>query len=200
MELYQVINEIKTINRNILLLDIDDTIVKAKNVFIYKEVDGKEVALTPAEFADEKIDDESKYDMRDFHTPTTVKKSIQSGEPIIHVLQYMDKHIHDGWVVGILTARGLEKTIFKTLRGWLQYRELTGKKRPIGRKLKEVFAVGDRLRYPGETSSLRKANVIKELSTQYNKVKFVDDDQKNIDAVNRLRLKNVETINAGEIV
>ncbi len=180
--------------KKLLLLDIDDTIVSARNIYIYKKMpNGREMALTPEEFSKENVNSETNhlYDFREFRDAELVKNSIHTGEPILHVLQYMDHMITKGYKIGILTARGMEPVIRDTLQSWLMYKK-RGKLRAIGAKLKEVFAISDEIKnYDGDTSFARKANVIKSLVKKYHKIIFIDDDMKNIDAVNDLRLHGV---------
>ena len=186
----------------LLLLDIDDTIVKASDIFIYKKLGGKEYPLTPDEFAKEKVTPETEYmyDFRDFNDAEIVSNSIKKGNPIIPILQYMDHMIGKGYKIGILTARGLEDTIKSTLESWLKY-EKKGHLKNIGAKLKEVFAVNDEIKkYKGATSYDKKANVMRDLAIKYDKIIFVDDDQKNIDAVDDMNLRNVKAKNILEII
>jgi len=185
----------------LLLLDIDDTIVKAKNIYIYKKTKGKEIRLTPEEYARENIVDGNynNYDFREFKNAEKISNSIKTGEPIINVLKYMDNMIQKGYVIGVLTARSMEDVIRDTLKGWLMY-EKRGKLRNIGSKLKEVFAINDELKmYSGTTDFEKKANVIKSLSKKYTSIIFIDDDDKNVDAVKSLNLSNVSAKNVREI-
>ena len=188
--------------KKLLLLDIDDTIVSARNIYIHKKMgNGKEIALTPEEFSKEDVNSETNhlYDFREFRDAKIVKNSIKSGEPILHILRYMDHMIRKGYKIGILTARGMEPVIRDTLQSWLMYKK-RGKLRNIGAKLKEVFAISDEIKnYEGDTSFVRKANVIKGLVKEYHKIIFIDDDAKNIEAVDDLRLRGVVCKNVTDI-
>jgi len=199
MQFQELLNEGK--KNKLLLLDIDDTIVKAKNIYIYKKISGQEIKLTPDQFSQEKITPETEhmYDFRDFRDAEKISSSIQTGEPIIKVLRYMDNMISKGYRIGILTARGMEEVIKSTIASWLMYKK-RGELKSIESKLKEVFAVGDDIKkYKGATSFERKANVIKTLSSQYDKIVFVDDDSKNVEAVRNLNIYNVKVKNVNEI-
>jgi len=199
MRFSETLNESK--RNKLLLLDIDDTIVKAKNIYIYKNVNGKEIKLTPEEYAKEDTNSKNAntYDFREFKDAERVSNSIKTGSPIISVLKYMDRMISKGYDVGILTARGMEDTIRDTLKGWLMYKR-RGELRNIGSKLKEVFAINDQIKsYDGATDFEKKANVIKNLSKQYDKIIFVDDDMKNINAVKKLNIDNVKSKFADEV-
>jgi len=183
---------------NLLLLDLDDTLVKAKNIFIYRKLptDKNEVKLTPEQYANEKVSAENKqhYDYRDFRNPDTVAKSITTGLPIISNLKIMDDYIKNNWKIGILTARGMEEVIFKTLKAWLMFRDSKGDLQKIGDKLIRnlVNAINDdKKHYKGLTDFEKKSNIVKKLATQYNRIVFVDDDSKNLDAIKNLNIKNV---------
>lgn len=199
--------------RYLLLLDIDDTLLTAKNIFIYRKLptDKKEVKLTPEQYANENIDNNNKkyYDYREFRDPKTVKKSIITGKPLWRNLRVMDHHIANGWEIGILTARGMEDTIYKALIKWLKYKPIPGKgKTPIEylkayKKIKallkreNVHAINTLGRsYKGETDFIKKVNVIKQKVKNYDMIKFLDDDDKNIQAVKNIGLKNVIAVKA----
>jgi hypothetical protein len=103
------------------LLDIDGTLVQAKNIFIHRKLptDTSWVKQTPEEFA---ADPNSKnpnnkkyYSYEEFRDPDKVAKSILTGVPLISNLKIMDQYIKNGWDIGILTARGLENVISKTM-------------------------------------------------------------------------------------
>ena len=187
-------------HNSLLLLDIDDTLVTAQNIYIYRKLpsDKKEVRLTPQEYAKEPVTAETKqyYDYRDFRDPDVVANSIKTGLPIIPNLKMMDKYIQNGWKIGMLTARGMEDVVAKTMKVWLQYRSKKGNLKDVGDKLAKnlIMAVNDDSKhYKGTSDFEKKQNVIKERSKQFDRIMFVDDDQKNIDAVKGLGLKNVYT-------
>ena len=183
----------------LLLLDIDDTLVKAQDIYIYKKTEDGEVALTPDEFAKEGVKSDDNYDFRDFNDAEKVAGSIKKGKPIIKVLQYMDRMISKGYRIGILTARGMEGTIQDTMTSWLMYKK-KDKLKNVGNKLKEVFAVNDAVKqYQGANSFEKKANVMKDLAKRYDKVVFIDDDEKNVRAVNNLHLANVQAKNVEDV-
>ncbi len=87
------------------------------------------MALTPAEYRNEKVTDDTKqyYDYRDFADPKSITDSIMAGEPIVANLNVMDEFINRGYKIGILTARGHEDTVYETLREWLMYRDKEGR-------------------------------------------------------------------------
>lgn len=183
----------------LLLLDIDDTLVKAQDIHIYKKTKNGEIPLTPDEFAKEDVKTDDNYDFRDFRDAKKVADSIKKGKPIKKTLEYMDRMISKGYKVGILTARGMEEVIRDTMFNWLMYMK-RDKLKNISNKLKEVFAINDdKKQYQGKNSFEKKANVIKSLTKKYNEIIFVDDDEKNIKAVNDLHLKGVKAKNVEDV-
>ncbi len=185
-------------HNSLLLLDIDDTLVTAQNIFIYKKSpDGKEKALTPNEFAEENTKQEKEkgfeYDFRDFRDADKVAQSIKTGIPLIPNLKKMDDYISNGWTIGVLTARGMEEVISNTMQEWLKFRDnKTGGLKSASAKLARglVFAVSDDTKkYEGSDTFEKKANVIKSLAQKYDRVWLLDDDASNIEAVNKMAQK-----------
>jgi hypothetical protein len=200
---------------SLLLLDIDDTLLKAQGIKIYRKLpsDKKEVALTPDQYAKDpnasKKENHQYYDYRDFRNADKVSSSIKTGLPIIPNLKVMDDYIKRGWKIGILTARGMEDIIFDSMKTFLKYRDAKGNLKPIGDKLVRdlVHAIstdeGKKLdRYPGESIFEKKVNVIKKLAKKFNQIIFVDDDLRNVKAVKKIKIPNVmvkyATAKAGE--
>ena len=187
-------------HNSLLLLDIDDTLVRAQNIYIYRKLptDEKEVKLTPEEYAKEQINAKTKefYDYRDFRDPKAVAKSIKTGIPIIPNLKIMDDYIKNGWTIGLLTARGMEEVVANTMKVWLKYTSNKNDLKKIGDKLARelVMAVNDDTKhYKGSSDFEKKANVIKELSKKYDRIMLIDDDIKNLKAAKDLGIKNVYT-------
>jgi len=185
-------------HNSLLLLDIDDTLVKAQGINIYKIYpDGKEEVLTPQEFAEENVPEEEKkgikYSYRDFRDPDKVARSIKTGLPIVSNLKTMDNYIQNGWKIGILTARGLEDVMGDVMKEWLKFKNEKGELEKVGPKLIKdlVFAINDDTKhYPGEGAFEKKANIIKKLAKQYDRIVFIDDDKKNINTVKDMLQKN----------
>jgi len=199
----------ESIGNNLLLLDIDKTLVDAKNIFIYRNhpSDSVEVKLTPEEFAKDplahKSENKKYYDFREFRDPDKVYDSIKEhGVPIIGNLKIMDNYIKNGWNIGILTARGMEDKVHQTMLDWLMYRNENGELVNIDEKILPrdlVFAINDETKnYEGESDFERKANVMKKLSDRYDRVYLIDDDGKNVKAVNDLakQKKNIHAMQA----
>lgn len=206
-EAYNLVNEeIKEDGkRNCLLLDIDDSILTADPsvIGIWKNKPGeKPVRLTPDEFAkDPDAEHEEWYDYKEFRDPEKVYQSIVRGTPILRNLRLMDAHVRANWDIGFLTARGLQDVVDSALRAFLKTRTKDGKLTPIGDKLKKDISAGvndaswDGI--PAKTPE-RKAMVLKDICNKYDKVKFVDDDIKNINFVKSLKLPNLTVIKAQE--
>lgn len=181
----------QVVHNSLLLLDIDDTLVKAQNIYIDKIYpNGKKEKLTPEQYAKENVKEEKakgiKYDFEEFHNPDIVAKSILTGIPIIPNLQMVDNYIKNGWKIGILTARGLENVVSNTLKEWLKFKNEKGDLQSIGDKLIRglVHAINDdNKHYEGENDFDKKKNVIAKLAKKYDRIVFLDDDKKNIKAV-----------------
>ncbi len=196
-------------HNSLLLLDIDDTILTASGIKIWRKrkTDAKEVGLTPDEYAKETVTQADKdagiYDYREFQNADKVGSSIKSGIPIVSNLKMMDSYIKNGWTIGILTARGMENVIFKSIKAFLKFKD--GKNlKSIGDKLVRelVFAINDdNKKYKGGTDFAKKKNVMLGLLNKYDRVWLIDDDEKNIKAVNDLRteLKNKADVRHGKL-
>jgi len=192
----------------LIVFDIDDTILKVDSSLmgIYKNEPGKsEIRLTTDEFAkdpDAHDPDKKKwFDYRDFRDPIKVYNSIISGTPLIKNLKIMDDYIKAGYDFCFLTARGCEDIIKKAIKDFLKFRDEDGALKELGDSFKETFshAVNDDIKqYPGKTDAEKKANVLIKLCKEYDRVVFVDDDQKNINTARELNIKNLKVIKAWE--
>jgi len=183
---------------SLILLDIDETLLKPSNIYIYRKLpsDKKEIALTPSQYTKEKVTVETKkyFDYREFRNADSIANSIKTGIPIIPNLKIMDEYIKKGWKVGILTARGMENVIFKSMQAFLKFRDKKGNLKNIGDKLIRnlVYAINDDDKhYAGENDFEKKATIIKNLSKKFNRIIFIDDDLKNVKAVKQLKISNV---------
>jgi len=190
--------------RYIALFDIDQTLVVPGNISIWKKKVGEnEVALTPDQYAKENVVEEKKngttYDYREFRDPKKVKESIAGGAPISKNVKMMNDHVKNGWSVGILTARGLEDVIFDSIKQWLMFRKETALLPSLGKSLARnlVHAVNDEvIKYEGMTDFEKKSNVIRKYAKEYDRVKFIDDDDFNVNAVKKMKLPNVIAVKA----
>ncbi len=192
--------------KGIIVFDIDDTILKVDSSLmkIYKKEPGKqEIALTTEEFAKdpdaEDIDKRKWFDYRDFRDPLKVYNSIITGTPLIKNLKIMDDYIQAGYDFCFLTARGCEEIIKKAIGDFLKFRDEDGALKELGDSFKKTFshAVNDEIKkYPGKTDAEKKANVLTKLCKEYDKVVFVDDDTKNVNAARNLKISNLKVIKA----
>ena len=194
--------------KGLIVFDIDDTILKvdSKIMRIYKNEPGKpEIGLTTDEFAkDPDAEDPNKrdwFDYRDFKDPVKVYNSIISGTPLIKNLKIMDDYIQAGYDFCFLTARSCEETVKKAISDFLLFRDEDGALKELGDSFKKTFshAVNDEIRnYPGKDDAEKKANVLTRLCKEYDRVVFVDDDKKNVNAARNLNIKNLKVIKAWE--
>jgi len=194
--------------KGLIVFDIDDTILKVDPSLmkVYKQEPGKpEVSLTTEEFAkDPDAEDEEKrkwFDYRDFRDPVKVYNSIITGTPLIKNLKIMDDYIKAGYDFCFLTARGCEDVIKKAIGDFLKFRDKDGALKELGDSFKKTFshAVNDEIKtYPGKTDAEKKGNVLKKLCKEYDRVVFVDDDKKNVNAARELNIKNLKVIKAWE--
>lgn len=189
--------------KGILFLDIDDTLLTAQNIFIHRSAEHPKGAakLTPDEYAKETVTPETKkfYDYKEFRDADKVAKSITTGLPLVPNLKMMDAHIKSGWKIGILTARGMENIIFKSIGAFLKFRDKEGNLQQVGDKLVRdlVHAINDdNKKYKGSTDFEKKANVLRKYAEQGYQIKFLDDDDKNINAVKQMAQKEKLDIQA----
>jgi len=191
----QQLNELAKTNR-LILLDVDDTLLKPTGVYIYRNLpsDPQEVALTPYEYGLESVTPETKkyYDYRDFIDPRKTQMSIEKAEPIVANLSVMDDYLKMGHQIGILTARANEDIVYNGLKNFLTYRDSKGNLVPIGDRLsrENVYAINDTNRaktLESETDYGKKAEVVEKLLNRYDEILFIDDDMKNIKQMKLLK-------------
>lgn len=208
-EVINIIEEIKPLKdgkRGCILLDIDDCLLQAKPgvIGIWKEEPGKEpVRLSTEQYAKDPDAKTHKdwFSYKEFRDPEKVYTSIVSGTPLLRQMRLLDAHIKANYDVAFLTARGLQDVVDKALRAFLMYKDNSGNLLPIGNKLKSEIsaAVNDEIKaYPGANDPEKKANVIRNICRQYDKVKFVDDDRKNLEFARSLKLPNLQVILANK--
>ena len=168
----QPLNELAKTNR-LILLDVDDTLLKPTGVYIYRNLpsDSQEVALTPYEYGLEHVTQETKqyYDYRDFMDPVKTQQSIEKAEPIVANLSVMDDYLKLGHQIAILTARSNEDIVYDGLRQFLMYKDSKGNLVPIGDRLsrENVYAINDIDRIKtleSQTDYDKKAEVVAKLS------------------------------------
>ena len=192
--------------KGLIVFDIDDTILKVDpNIMkIYKRVPGEKVKeLTTEDFAKDPDaadpDKRSWFDLTDFNTPIKVYNSIISGTPLIRNLKIMDDYVRAGYDFCFLTARSCEEVVKRAISDFLKMRSEDGKLKELGDSFKKTFshAVNDQIKkYPGRTDAEKKANILKKLCKEYDKVVFVDDETKNVHAARNLKISNLKVIKA----
>lgn len=190
----------------LLVLDIDDTIVKtnADMIGVWKRYpDGTEKRLSTSEFAEDpdSIDGGKSsnviFDYREFGDEEKVTNSINNGTPLIKNLRILDRCIKDGYEVAFLTARADEDMVYRVLSNYLKT-SVAGKFLPVKLNRKYCFAINDP-KYAGKlgnTDAEKKARVLRYLCKEADVVKFVDDDLKNIRNAQSLNLPNLRVITA----
>lgn len=188
----------------LIVFDIDDTLLRADSddFFIYKKTNGKEIALTTAEFAkDPDAGDPNKknlFDYRDFGDPQKVYRSIINGTPLLKNLRILDDYVEAGYEFCFLTTRQCENVIKGALDSFLKVRR-DGILEPLGDAFNKTLshAVNDELKnYPGKTDAEKKANILINLCKKYDRVVFVDDDKKNVHAAINLHIPNLKVVTA----
>ena len=192
--------------KGLIVFDIDDTILKVDpNIMkIYKRVPGEKVKeLTTEDFAKDPDaadpDKRSWFDLTDFNTPIKVYNSIISGTPLIRNLKIMDAYVRAGYDFCFFTACSCEEVVKRAISDFLKMRSEDGKLKELGDSFKKTFshAVNDQIKkYPGRTDAEKKANILKNLCKEYDKVVFVDDDTKNVHAARNLKISNLKVIKA----
>ena len=190
----------------LLVLDIDDTIVKtnADMIGVWKRYpDGTEKRLSTSEFAEDpdSVDGGKSsnviFDYREFGDEEKVTNSINNGTPIIKNLRILDRCIKDGYEVAFLTARADEDMVYRVLSNYLKT-SVAGEFLPVKLNRKYCFAINDP-KYAGKlgnTDAEKKARVLRYLCKEADVVKFVDDDLKNIRNAQSLNLPNLRVITA----
>jgi hypothetical protein len=188
--------------KNLLVVDIDDTILAASKdqIAIIKKTPEGEIRLSSEEFAkDSDNKDESKFSFREFRDADKIYNSIVNGKPLIHNLVEMDKYINDGYKLSILTARSKESVVLDAVEKFLMYRDKNGELRNIKDKLlREASACvnDERWNKYGENASEKKAYVIKQLAKKFDNIVFIDDSELNLHEIEKLKIKKVKLIKA----
>ena len=112
----------------------------------------------------------------------------------------MDSYLDAGYEFCFLTARKCEDVVKDALYKFLKMRNnKNGELKELGNIFNKAMshAVNDQSKfYKGATDASKKANVLIELCSKYDKVVFVDDDDKNIKNARALKLPNLKIIKA----
>ena len=152
-------------SKKLRVFDFDDTLVKTKSHIYIKHGDGKESKLTPGEYAvyEPKADD--KFDFSDFEQV----KQPQEIKGITNLLKRVVK------------SEGERKVVILTARSAYQ---------PVKDYLKDIGLEGIYVVALGDADPQKKADWIEnKIKTGYNDVFFIDDSQKNVQAVSGLKKK-----------
>lgn len=198
---YIITESIRKLGKNekgVIVFDIDDTLLHSDPTVmkVYKREPGKPVKeLSTEEYAkDPDTDDPEKkswFDFSMFRDPKMVYKSIVEGTPIIKNLKIMDSYIEAGYHFCFLTARACEDTIKDAIAEFIRKKNPnTGALEKLQDEYKRSLshAINDDSKgYEGKSDGERKANVLKKLIKEYDRVVFVDDDEKNIRSAKALR-------------
>jgi len=191
--------------KGIVICDIDDTIIKANSadIGIWKFKDGKKEKLSTEEFAKDpdKGKPDVEYDYSEFEDPKRIRNSIINGTPILDNLNIIDDYLNQGYDCAFLTARGCEDVIKDVMKSFWKRRDEDGELHSLGRKFKKSlsYAVNDEKYceiFDGLKDFERKAEILKMISKLYDEVIFIDDDDKNIKAAEKLNLPNLISIKA----
>ncbi len=169
IKLSDILNENQH-GKRLVIFDFDDTLAKSEAYIYITKADGTKLTLDPAEYA--KYDEESgdKFDFKDFNSmlknPQTIDRNMKMLKKALANAQNK---------VTILTARSHGypmKHFFKTQHNIDPY----------------IVPVGD-------SNPQKKAQYIEaEIRKGYNKIFFIDDSQKNVDAVAKLQDKYPDII------
>ena len=162
----------------LLLLDIDNTLLIPRNIFIYYNNGRMKKKYTPEEYALIEVDRSNKkyFDYSDFRNPDVIRKSINSSKPIETNLSLIRDKIKNGWSIGILTARGEQDIIKPLMKKWLDENLKLNIKIPYIDS--EFYGVNDKkYNYPGCSDADKKFNVVKKIHDKkiYEKMAVIDD-------------------------
>lgn len=207
-EVINIVEEIKEVKdgEGVLVCDLDDCLLQAdsSSIGVWKEKPGeKPIRLSSEQYAKDPDAATHKewFNYKEFRDPEKVYNSIINGTPLLRQLRLLDAHVRANYHIAFLTARGLQDVVDKALRAFLKYKDSNGNLVPIGDKLKsDISAAVNDMKwveaYPTAGDPEKKAMVLKNLCKKYKKVKFVDDDLKNLQYARSLKLPNLQVIQA----
>lgn len=193
--------ENKLKKKGIVVFDIDNTLLIAKDIFIWLTKDGKDVKkFSPEQYdaftkqqKDELTKDGSKFDFREFRDDKKIYDSIVNGKGHLNMLRLLDSNVKAGYDVGILTARGCEESVRKAINDWLRTKNSEGKFveiNPNVLKKENIQAINDDDKNKaGVYSGFSKAPYLKAYLTDkgYDIVKFVDDSHTHLADARKLQ-------------
>jgi hypothetical protein len=175
--------------KNILFLDIDNTLLIPQNIFIYYKKDNIYKKYTPQEYTklEVHIKDKKYFDYHEFQDKEIIKNSILTSIPIKKSLDIVKEHIKNNYELGIITARGQEELVAKTIQDWL-YKQIGVK---FIMKRENIYAINDlKKKYTGLNDSEKKLNILKKYIKKYTKISFMED---NLNTINIIK-QNLETL------
>ena len=169
IKLTEILNE-KQLGKRLVIFDFDDTLATSESYIYITKADGTKLTLDPAEYAKYEEEPGDKFDWKDFNSmlknPQTIDRNMKMLKKAMSNAQNK---------VTILTARAQGypmKHFFKTQHNIDPY----------------IVPVGD-------SNPQKKAQYIEnEIKKGYNKIFFIDDSQKNVDAVAKLQDKYPDII------
>lgn len=204
--LFESIKRLAPGKTGIVVFDIDDTLIQAdaSSIKIGKYVNGdkrNKIYLSSEEFAhDPDVKDHKDwFDFSEFQNPQKVVQSIVNGTPILKNLRILDAYINAGYEFCFLTARGCEDAVKYAIQTVIKYKDPNG----VLKDIKPYFnrelsaAINDCNKgYKGKSDAERKSIILRELSSKFDYVTFVDDDPKNVALARGMHLNNLTVINA----
>ena len=175
--------------KGIVVFDIDDTLLTADNskIGIWKIVNGNRTRLSTTELAadPDSVNPNVIYDYSEFRDKKKVYESIVNGKPIKKNINKLVKYYMSGYDICFLTARGLEETVYKSLKIFLNNHNAR-----VRLSKKNCHAVNDETKaYKTITTPERKAEVLIGLKKTYKEVIFIDDDEKNLASASKIGIK-----------
>ena len=174
--------------KNILFLDIDNTLLVPQNIFIYYNNGNISEKYTPEEYTHLhiKYEDKQYYDYSDFQDPDIIKNSIISSTPIMKTLELIKIFLDANFCLGIITARGQENVIAETIIKWLKINI----KKYFILKRENIHGINDHLKkYKGINDQEKKLNVLKTYINKYDNIFFMDDNLKTINLIKKFNTK-----------
>jgi len=154
------------VGKTLYVTDFDDTLAKTDAKIYLTKKNGKQVTLTPAQYAVYDEEDGDQFDFSDF-------EELKNPQPINRFVDLL-KRVVEGkkaHKVTVLTARGHTKPI----KTFLEAIGITGNV--------SIAALGN-------ADPQLKANYIeKHIKSGYDRIAFIDDSEKNIKAVSTLKTK-----------
>ena len=152
------------------IFDFDDTLVKTDAKITVIQPDGREVYLTPGEYAVHDIDEENQYDFSEFEKPSLINP--REIEKVTKVLR------------NVINARGDRDIVILTARPPSSQNAILAYLEEIGIDAQSIEVV-----LLGDSDPQSKSNWIEnKIVDGATDVLFLDDSGKNVEAVRKLAL------------